>query len=93
MIVNALQQQRRFFAEEIDAQCDLQTAALVDALATVQVLVRCGIGLPCEGRFDAIMVNAGVTHAEDAWLETPPPRASPRITRMPVPRAGLLLST
>ena len=30
-----LQQQRRFFAEEIDALCDLQTAALVDALAAV----------------------------------------------------------
>lgn len=33
--MNALELQRRFFAEEIETLCDLRTAALVDALAAV----------------------------------------------------------
>jgi protein-L-isoaspartate(D-aspartate) O-methyltransferase len=54
-------------ALEIDDTLAAAARANLSTMASVDVL--CGDGTAVGGPFDAILVNAGVTHPQDAWLD------------------------
>jgi protein-L-isoaspartate(D-aspartate) O-methyltransferase len=63
----------RVLGIEVDA--DLAGRAADNLADTPSVKVLCGDGRAVDpGAFDAILVNAGVTHPEPAWLEALSPR-------------------
>jgi protein-L-isoaspartate(D-aspartate) O-methyltransferase len=74
----------RGVAIEIDRA--LAAAAAANLAGAASVEVRCGTGLPEPGElFDAILVNAGVTHAHPGWLDALAPEA-----RMALPLTAMM---
>jgi protein-L-isoaspartate(D-aspartate) O-methyltransferase len=77
-------------AIEIDEA--LATAARTNLSTMPWVDVRCADGTAVEGPFDAILVNAGVTHPTEAWLDALAPEGRlilPLTVEMPAMGATL----